>query len=259
MARKLFDSKSSAPFEISRSKLELFLDCPRCFYLDRRFGIGRPSFPAFTLNSAVDTLLKKEFDILRIKKESHPLMKNYGIDLIPFQNEKMDEWRHNFTGVRFLHKPTNFLVFGAIDDLWVDKEGVLYVVDYKSTSTEAEVTLNGEYKEAYKRQVEIYQWLLRKNGFKVSDIAYFVYANGRKDLKAFDAKLEFNISILAHHGNDAWVEKTVIDARYCLDQSYLPDSTYDCEYCNYRKAAGLTESQQKIKSKAKKDKNNSMF
>jgi len=258
MAKRLFDAKSKEPFEISRTKLELFLNCPRCFYLDRKFGISRPSFPAFTLNSAVDALLKKEFDIHRSKKEAHPLMKNYGIDLIPFQHEKMEEWRHNFTGVRYLHRATNFLVFGAIDDLWVDKDGTLFVVDYKSTSSDYEVNLDGEYKVAYKRQVEIYQWLLRKNGFKVSDIAYFVYANGRKDLKAFDARLEFNISVLAYSGNSDWVEQVVIDAKHCLEQPNIPEAEYECEYCNYRKAAGLQENKKIVKS-LKKTTGNSLF
>lgn len=258
MAKRLFEAKSNEPFEISRTKLELFLNCPRCFYLDRKIGISRPSFPSFTLNSAVDTLLKKEFDAHRLKGETHPLMKNYGIDLIPFQHEKMEEWRHNFTGVRFLHRPTNFLVFGAIDDIWIDKFGALFVVDYKATSTEAEVTLDGVYKEAYKRQVEIYQWLLRKNGFDVSDIAYFVYANGRKDLKAFDAKLEFNISILAHHGNSNWVEQVIIDARRCLERLDLPEQEYGCEYCNYIKAASLQENKRIVKN-VKRTKNNSLF
>ena len=258
MAKRLFDAKSKEPFEISRTKLELFLNCPRCFYLDRKFGISRPSFPAFTLNSAVDALLKKEFDIHRSKKEAHPLMKNYGIDLIPFQHEKMEEWRHNFTGVRYLHRATNFLVFGAIDDLWVDKDGTLFVVDYKSTSSDYEVNLDGEYKVAYKRQVEIYQWLLRKNGFKVSDIAYFVYANGRKDLKAFAARLEFNISVLAYSGNSDWVEQVVIDAKHCLEQPNIPEAEYECEYCNYRKAAGLQENKKIVKS-LKKTTGNSLF
>ena len=36
-----------------------------------------------------------------------------------------------------------------------------------------------------KRQMEIYQWLLRKNGFKVSDTGYFVYANGITDARSF--------------------------------------------------------------------------
>jgi len=258
MAKRLFDAKSKEPFEISRTKLELFLNCPRCFYLDRKFGISRPSFPAFTLNSAVDALLKKEFDIHRSKREAHPLMKNYGIDLIPFQHEKMEEWRHNFTGVRYLHRATNFLVFGAIDDLWVDEDGTLFVVDYKSTSSDYEVNLDGEYKVAYKRQVEIYQWLLRKNGFKVSDIAYFVYANGRKDLEAFDARLEFNISVLAYSGNSDWVEQVVIDAKHCLEQPNIPEAEYECEYCNYRKAASLQENKKIVKS-LKKTTDNSLF
>lgn len=42
---KLYDPASSAPFALSRSKVELFLDCPRCFYLDRRLGVARPSGP----------------------------------------------------------------------------------------------------------------------------------------------------------------------------------------------------------------------
>jgi hypothetical protein len=59
---KLFDPGSDKPFPLSRSKVELYLNCPRCFYLDRRLGIGRPSGPPFNLNSAVDALLKREFD-----------------------------------------------------------------------------------------------------------------------------------------------------------------------------------------------------
>ena len=61
--RNLYDPNDSQPFRLSRSKLELFLECPRCFYLDRVRGIGRPPGFPFNLNSAVDTLLKKEFDI----------------------------------------------------------------------------------------------------------------------------------------------------------------------------------------------------
>jgi len=61
-ARKLFDPDSDKPFALSRSKVELFQDCPRCFYLDRRLGIARPPGFPFNLNSAVDALLKTEFD-----------------------------------------------------------------------------------------------------------------------------------------------------------------------------------------------------
>src|SRR5258708_38041549 len=90
--KNLFDPQSAEPLKFSRSKLDLFAQCPLCFYLDIRLGVGRPpSFP-FTLNNAVDTLMKKEFDIHRAKGNSHPLMKKYGIDAIPLAHDRLEEW-----------------------------------------------------------------------------------------------------------------------------------------------------------------------
>lgn len=81
--------------------------------------------------------------------------------------------------MQYLHEPTNLLITGAIDDIWVDPKGRLLVVDYKSTSTTKEIDINDgtPWKDAYKRQMEIYQWLLEMNGFKVSDTGYWVYVN----------------------------------------------------------------------------------
>ncbi|MEJ2441526.1 MAG: hypothetical protein P8Y06_01235 [Patescibacteria group bacterium] len=77
---RTYNPKNKTPFKLSRSKIDLFLQCPRCFYLDVRLGIKRPSLPGFTLNLAVDELLKKEFDLLRKKGQAHELMKKYKID-----------------------------------------------------------------------------------------------------------------------------------------------------------------------------------
>lgn len=238
--KNIFNPSSTEPFALSRTKIELFTQCPRCFYLDRRLGVNQPSIPAFTLNSAVDALLKKEFDIHRAHGSPHPLMKAYGIDAVPFQHEMMNEWRNNFKGVQYYHRPTNLVITGAIDDIWENKSGELMVVDYKATSTTNEISLDDEYKQAYKRQMEIYQWLLRQNGFKVSRLGYFVFANGDKDKEAFDAKLEFKIQLIAYEGNDAWVEKTIFDARKCL-MGELPQRSQTCEYCLYRETAGKYE------------------
>ena len=46
-------------------------------------GIGQPPGYPFSLNSAVDTLLKKEFDMHRAKGTAHPLMDAYGLDAVP--------------------------------------------------------------------------------------------------------------------------------------------------------------------------------
>lgn len=233
----LFDGNSPVSFRISRSKLDLFLNCPRCFYLDRKMGVAQPPTFPFSLNSAVDKLLKKEFDILREKGEAHPLMKKFGIDAVPLKHEKLDEWRDPFKGITYFDKKTNLTITGGVDDIWVNKNGEFIIVDYKATSKEEEVNLDADWQIGYKRQMEIYQWLFRKNGFKVSDIGYFVYCNGNTDVEKFDAKLEFDIKIIPYKGDDSWVEKTVNDVYECLISDNIPDSSSDCDYCNYRKAA----------------------
>ena len=137
--KNIYDPNSTAPFNLSRSRLENFLKCPHCFYLDRRLGVDQPPGFPFTLNSAVDALLKKEFDIHRAESTRHPLMESYGIDAIPFSHPKMGEWRENFKGIQYYHEPTNFLVTGAVDDIWQNSKGELLVVDYKSTAKNGEV------------------------------------------------------------------------------------------------------------------------
>ncbi len=235
--RNLFDPASGKPFRLSRSKLDLFLECPRCFYIDRRLGVGRPAGFPFNLNSAVDHLLKVEFDSYRKKGQPHPLMVENGIDAIPFRHPKLNDWRFNFKGVSYLHTPTNFEVFGAVDDLWIDKVDQVIVVDYKATSKNGEVSLNADWQIAYKRQMEIYQWLVRRNGLEVSNTGYFVYCNGRRDLDAFDARLEFVIKVLPYVGDDGWVEDCIKQAHQCLSAPDVPEAEANCEYCAYRQAA----------------------
>lgn len=236
-SKNLFDPKSKTPFNLSRSKIDLFIECPRCFYLDRKLGVGRPPGFPFSLNSAVDTLLKKEFDIHRAEGTQHPLMRSYGIDAVPFAHQDIDHWRNALRGgVAYLHEKTNFMIKGAIDDLWINSKDELIVVDYKATAKDGEVSIDAEWQEGYKRQMEVYQWLLRKNGFRVSDTGYFVYCNGRTDRKAFDQKLEFDVTLLPYSGNDSWVETAILEAHQCLSTRVLPEANFDCDFCRYREA-----------------------
>jgi len=235
--KNLFDPHSKVPFKLSRSKIELFINCPRCFYLDRRLGVAQPPGYPFTLNSAVDKLLKKEFDFHRVKQTSHPLMEAYGIRAVPFQHEKLNYWRDALRGgIEYLHVPTNLLLSGGIDDIWVGSDGQLFIVDYKSTSKEEEISLDADWQVSYKRQMEIYQWLFRKNGFNVYSTCYFVYCNGLTDKDKFDARLDFDIKIIPYEGNDSWVEQTILDMHKCLMGSSIPEHSADCDYCTYHKA-----------------------
>ena len=229
--------------KLSRSKIDLFIECPRCFWLDVKQGIKRPPPPPYTINSAIDYLLKQEFDIYRGKGTPHPIMVKNNIDAIPYKHEKMNEWRHNFTGVRYHHKPTDFLVTGAVDDVWVNPKGELIVVDYKSTGANQH-----KIHDSYKRQMDIYQWLLRQNGFDVSKTGYFVFARVSKAGGFRSARLEpgegggeavlaFDIFVEPLEGDDSWVAASLKDARETYDQDKPPKPSPVCEYCRYRGAA----------------------
>jgi CRISPR/Cas system-associated exonuclease Cas4 (RecB family) len=225
-------------WRLSRSKIDLFKECPRCFYIDNKLGTARPPGYPFNLNSAVDALFKKEFDSHRIEKTPHPLMSKYGVDAVPFEHPAMDIWRENFKGVEVKHKPTGFTVAGAVDDVWVNPHGELIVVDYKSTAKDGEVGIDAEWQSGYKRQMEVYQWLLRQQGFEVSDTGYFVYANGRTDVAAFDGKLEFEVTLHAYTGNADWIEGALLEIKDTLESEHIPEPGIHCDYCKYREVAG---------------------
>lgn len=233
-----YNPVSSKPFRLSRSKIEAFIKCPCCFYLDRRLGVAQPPSYPFTLNSAVDTLLKKEFDIYRASGIPHPLMKVNKVDAVPFAHDKLDLWREALRGgVRYLDEETNLEITGAPDDIWINSKGELIVVDYKATSKLGQVDLDADWQMSYKRQVEIYQWLLRKNNFKVSDTAYFVYANGDSGADAFNHALHFKLTLIPYDGSDEWIEPVIRLAHECLNREKAPEPKEDCEWCAYRKAA----------------------
>lgn len=234
----LYQKGLEEPFSISRSKIDLFLECHRCFYLDRKLGLGRPGMPGFALNSAVDMLLKHEFDLLRKNGQRHELMIKYGIDAVPFNHPDLPIWRddvYQYKGASVMHKPTNLEICGIIDDVWINKQEELIIVDYKSTSTSSVISLEDEYKQGYKKQMEVYQWIFRQKGFKVNETGYFFYANAGKNRDKFDARLEFELQIIPHKGDISWIEPTIFDIKKCLDSDLIPELNSDCEYCMYRK------------------------
>lgn len=214
------------------------MQCRRCFWLDARLKITRPSSPPFNINKAIDELFKKEFDTYRAKSQPHPIMSQNEIEAVPFAHADLDKWRHNFTGVATLHQPSNLYVFGAVDDIWQDQDGQLIVVDYKATAKQADVTLDSDWQIMYKRQMEVYQWLLRANGFAVNDTGYFVYTNARFDVDGFADRLEFRTKLIPYRGADGWVETTLMQMKQSIDDDQMPPIGKaamggDCEFCTY--------------------------
>lgn len=237
-SRNRYDPKDATPYRVSRSKLDLYLNCPRCFYIDRRLGVGTPPGFPFNLNSAVDALLKKEFDFYRAQKKPHPLFLKCGIDAIPFEHPDLEVWRDSLRrGIQYAVPDTRLVLTGGVDDVWIDNQSQeLIIADYKATAKNGQVSLDADWQIGYKRQAEVYQYLFRSNGFKVSNTAYFVYCNGRTDRDRFDQRLEFDISMIPYTGNADWVQASVVAAYRCLESDQVPAKSADCDYCQYTSA-----------------------
>ena len=229
-----------AKWKLSRSKIDLFLECPRCFWLDNVLGTKRPGFPSFTLNLAVDELFKKEFDLYRAEGKPHPIMEQYGIEAVPFQHTDLDVWRDPFVGIMHTHAETGLVVSGGVDDIWQSANGNLIIVDYKATSKDNRITelSDSPWDQQYKRQLGVYRWLLEQNGFTVEETGYLVYANADQSLPEFGDTLQFETTLVPVKTDVSWIHQTLLDIKACLEQKTIPPSGSNCEYCAYREAAG---------------------
>ena len=224
--------------KLSRTTVEKYINCPRCCVLDKKYQIKPPSLP-FSLNIAVDNLCKNEFDYYRKIGEPHPLCVKNGIDAIPFSHKDFNEWRNNYKGIRYKSEEHSFEFGGAIDDIWLKKNGELIIVDVKATSKNnfdwMETFNKYEYAKAYKRQLEMYQWLFKKNGFKVANEAYLLYFNGKKNEDFFNSQLKFEVHFIRLDCSTTWVEQKIIDTANLLRSNNFPKPSTSCENCNYLK------------------------
>lgn len=227
-------------WKLSRSKIDFFFECPRCFYLDNVLGTKRPGFPPFNLNIAVDKLFKNEFDKYRKKQTAHPIMIEYGIEAVPFKHNDLETWRDPFVGIMHTDKATNLTVSGGVDDIWVKPDGKLIIVDYKATSKDARIEKLGDspWEQQYARQLGVYRWLLEKNGFNVDDIGYLVYANADKNLPEFKNQLKFESTLVPVETTVDWIEPKLKEIKECLESEELPPIGETCEFCPYREASG---------------------
>lgn len=235
----MYQRGSNEPFVISRSKFSSFIDCSRCFYLDRVKGLKEPSMPGWSLNSAVDELLKKEFDFHRKEKTPHSIMVENKLNLIPFDHPEIDKWRESLTGgISYLDNETNLILKGGIDDVWFDQDSKeLIVVDYKAQSTsypvETKSYLESKFHQGYKRQMDIYVHILRNMDFKVSNLTYFLVCNAEKSFKKFDEKLNFTVTLIPYKADPAWIPGKIKEMKKTLESKVVPDFNENCERCTY--------------------------
>ena len=251
--RGTYNPENHEAYELSRSRIENFVKCPACFYLTQVKGIKFPSIPGFNINEATDILLKRDFDKFRGTKHTHEFLINLGMGhLVPFEHPDFELWTQSLHfgaqgRMHFIHEASNLKVGGGLDDVWFNKNTEeLHIVDYKSTSQKTDgkvITLDDKWKAAYKRQMDLYVWVMKQKGFNVSTIGYFLYCDGDRFsdysfLNEKDASMKFKMNLLSYEVDLSWIEPTLLQIKDCLTQTACPSHNLECEYGQFLEAIG---------------------
>ena len=223
---------NNKPIQLSPNSLNLFLECPCCFWLDKKQGIKRPPPYPYALNMAIDRLLKQEFDGYRAKGEPHPLLVANNIKAKLFPNQSLlNQWRSNFKGIRYYDSELEITLFGAVDDILEFPDGKLAPLDYKSTgSTAAKVY------DRFQLQMDVYTYLLEKNGYstpKKGYLAFYIVDKGN----GFVNRLPFRKELHEIETNPSDVPELFKNAVAVLKRVAPPPHNPDCKFGHWLKEA----------------------
>ncbi len=232
----------------SNSTLGTFEDCPRCFWLEQRFGIKHPRGPFPSLPGGVDRKLKVYFDRHMSAGTLPPEMADL-VGATPYPDRvKMEEWR-NWRNLIVDVRDENGVVIaqlsGALDELIIWPDGLCSPYDYK---TRGAPPVEGASDEYYGTQLDIYHFLTQEGcGLKCNGDGYLGYywpedVTGHGDFK-------FTTGLVKLPTDPARAIKLVRDAVKCLESDELPDvpmkldkkgnSAVSCEFCTYALAYAI--------------------
>ncbi len=218
--------------QLSPSSLNLYFECRACFWLDKRLGIKRPQPFPYALNSAVDILLKEEFDSYRAKGESHPLLAINNIPAKLFSNQKLlNEWRNNFKGIRYFDEKSDATLFGAVDDILEFADGKLAPLDYKSTGSSA-----AKIYDRFQLQLDVYTYLLEQNGYHTLHKGYLAFYIVDKS-NGFEDRLTFRKELHIIDTDPSEVQEIFMEAVALLRSKNPPLHSAECEYGKWMKNA----------------------
>lgn len=210
-------------YTLSPSSLNLFLECPRCFWLYLKQKTSRPRAPASTLPTGMDGLIKKHFDKYRSQGKLPPELEGK-VNARPVKQELLDKWRNWRSGLSY--EEDNTTLRGGLDECFV--EGDIYIpVDYKTRGFPLKDNSAGY----YQNQLNLYALLLSKNNFKVSKLAYLVFYI----LESLSDKggAKFDIQLIKMDTDTQKAYEVFRQAGDLLKQKSIPQPNQKCEYCSW--------------------------
>lgn len=213
--------------KISPSSLNLYRDCPRCFWLQLNEGVRRPEPPSSTVPMGVDLTLKVYFDEWRKTTGVPPLLSGKlpgrllkDEALIAKFRSRSFEWYDKEVGAYFT---------GILDDALELEEKYIVPLDNKTRGFPPK-----EPHAAHVVQMSAYTLILRENGFTTKNLAYLIYWFLNHKSFEMKAPLDFNVAIEEVRTDPDRVLSLFREAATSL-RGELPPPSAECAFCMYRR------------------------
>ncbi len=217
--------------QLSSNSLNLFLECPLCFWLEKNAGIKRPLAYPYEFNKKMDELLREEFDLYRKKNLEHPLFKENNINAKLFKNQKLlNQWRSNLAGIRYFDEDLGATLFGAVDDVLEFDKGRIAPLDYKSTGMNV-----AKIYDRFQLQMDVYTFLMEKNGYKTTNKGYLAFYIVDKS-RGFIDRLPFRKEVAEIDTNPSDVYEIFKEGVIALKNPMPNHHSKDCQFGKWSEA-----------------------
>ena len=215
----------NSKIRLSPSSLNLFLECPRCFWLDKNKGIKRPRDIFPSLPGGMDSVIKKYFDSYRLNSDMPPEIKGKITGVLFSDIATLEKWRNwRKSELCYEDRESRAILVGALDDCLVEDD--FYIpLDYKTRGYE----LKEDPRRYYQNQLDCYCLMLEYSGFRTKGLAYLLYYWPEEVEQ--NGVVRFHVEPIRIKTNIESAKKTVKNAAKLLSLP-MPKSNPDCEYCS---------------------------
>lgn len=216
-----------SPLRLSASSLAIFLECPRCFWLQINEKIRRPQGPFPSLPGGIDAVLKQYMDRYRTTGELPPELAGMVKGALFPDQEQLNQWRDPLRGnFRFTDPHLGIEVVGALDDLFVEEDGKLMPIDFKTRGW----AVKNDTHRHYEHQLDLYAWLLEHLGHATSGRGLLLFFSPI----AYEGKgtIRFRIEPVEQATNPTRAQQ-LIERAVAILRSPLPAKHADCAFCHF--------------------------
>lgn len=227
---------------LSKSALEKFRSCARCFWLDKVQGLKQPEGIRSGLPMGMDRVLKGHYDAHREAGKLPPeLVGHVPGGLYDGKRISMKDLRNWRKGLSVTVEDGGFQaeLSTALDDLLFDPATGRYaMIDYK---TKAKATDQAATQLYYGTQADCYDLALNANGYATWDVAYFAYyypvnvgadGSGIAEGGHQGVAMGWACQVVPIKPDHARAKALLIAAARCLEGK-IPEAGEDCDYCAF--------------------------